>query len=137
VAGVSTIWRRRKTGRATILDMDQANPTISAEKGEGCAPPLDSARMLESARHASDYLKALAHENRLMLLCLLGEKERTVSELESLLALRQPAVSQQLARLRLEGLVQTRRDGKAVYYRLADEDTRALIRLIYDKFCKA
>jgi DNA-binding transcriptional ArsR family regulator len=51
-------------------------------------------------------------------------------------ALRQPTVSQQLARLRADGLVATRRDGKTIWYRLADEDTRHVIRLIYDKFCK-
>ncbi len=96
----------------------------------------DMAQMMRNARRASDYLKALAHENRLMLLCLLAEREHSVNELEILLALRQPTVSQQLARLRLDGLVQTRRDGKTVFYSLADDDTRQFIRLIYDKFCK-
>jgi DNA-binding transcriptional ArsR family regulator len=96
----------------------------------------DVARMIQSARNASDYLKALAHESRLMLLCFLSERERSVSELETLLALRQPTVSQQLARLRADGLVSTRRDGKTIWYSLSDEDTRHVIRLIYDKFCK-
>jgi DNA-binding transcriptional ArsR family regulator len=95
----------------------------------------DLARMLQNARDASDYLKALAHENRLLLLCLLAEKERSVSELETLLHLRQPTVSQQLARLRLDGLVDTRRDGKVIFYRLADENTRRVITLIYEIFC--
>jgi DNA-binding transcriptional ArsR family regulator len=95
----------------------------------------DLGRMLQNARDASEYLKALAHENRLLLLCLLAEKERSVSELEALLNLRQPTVSQQLARLRLDGLVDTRRDGKTIYYRLADESTRRVITLIYDIFC--
>jgi DNA-binding transcriptional ArsR family regulator len=92
-------------------------------------------RMMQSAREAADYLKVLAHENRLLLLCLLAERERSVTELEGLLALRQPAVSQQLARLRMDGLVRTRREGKVIYYSLADERTRAFIQLIHAIFC--
>ncbi len=68
-------------------------------------------------KRASDFLKALAHESRLMILCILAEGEKSVSELEDILNLRQPTVSQQLARLRADGLVSTRRDGKAVYYK--------------------
>jgi DNA-binding transcriptional ArsR family regulator len=89
----------------------------------------------EKARDASRFLKALAHESRLLLLCLLSEKERSVGELEALLALRQPTVSQQLARLRLEGFVSTRRDGKTVYYSLANDDVRRVIGVVYDIFC--
>lgn len=92
--------------------------------------------LMHKARKASDFLKALAHENRLLILCLLSERERSVTELEGLLALNQATVSQQLARLRLEGLVETRRDGRAIYYSLADETTRRFIQAIYDKFCQ-
>jgi DNA-binding transcriptional ArsR family regulator len=95
----------------------------------------DPTRMRSSARAASDLLKALAHESRLMLLCLLADRERSVTELETLLALRQPTVSQQLARLRLDGLVDTRRDGKTVYYHLAREDVRQVINVLYGIFC--
>ncbi|WP_245898303.1 ArsR/SmtB family transcription factor [Phreatobacter cathodiphilus] len=91
--------------------------------------------LAEKAREASRFLKALAHESRLLLLCLLSEKERSVGELEAILALRQPTVSQQLARLRLEGFVTTRRDGKTVYYSLANDDVRRLIGVVYDIFC--
>jgi DNA-binding transcriptional ArsR family regulator len=100
----------------------------------GASPELQ--RMMTNAEEASDFLKSLAHGNRLMLLCLLAEKERSVTELEQFLQLRQPAVSQQLARLRLDGLVTTRREGKAIYYSIADERTKGFIRLIYDTFCK-
>lgn len=72
----------------------------------------DLACLLDSAKAASVFLKALSNENRLLLLCLLAEGERSVTELETLLDLRQPTVSQQLARLRAENLVSTRRDGK-------------------------
>jgi DNA-binding transcriptional ArsR family regulator len=93
-------------------------------------------RMMKNARSASDFLKALAHESRLVILCLLAERERSVTELEELLSLRQTTVSQQLARLRLDDLVTTRRDGKQVYYSLADDEIKNFIRVIYDRFCK-
>jgi DNA-binding transcriptional ArsR family regulator len=92
--------------------------------------------MVRKARYASDFLKALAHETRLLLLCYLAERERSVTELESILSLRQPTVSQQLARLRLDGLVRTRRDGKTIYYSLADEKLHRVIDVIYDIFCR-
>lgn len=92
-------------------------------------------RMMHNARAASDFLKALAHESRLLILCLLAERERSVTELEELLSLRQTTVSQQLARLRLDDLVVARRDGKTVYYSLADEGLKQFVRVIYDMFC--
>ena len=98
--------------------------------------PNELGRIVGSAKRASDFLKALAHESRLMILCILAEGEKSVSELEEILNLRQPTVSQQLARLRADGLVSTRRDGKAVYYKLASEEARIVIGAIYDVFCK-
>lgn len=102
--------------------------------GEEFSPELD--QLMQKARKASDFLKALSHENRLLLLCLLAEKERSVSDLENILSLRQPTVSQQLARLRLDGLVTTRRDGKAIYYSIANDDVRQVISIIYQIFCE-
>jgi DNA-binding transcriptional ArsR family regulator len=93
-------------------------------------------KMVENATRASNFLKALAHESRLMILCILAEGEKSVSELEDLLELRQPTVSQQLARLRADGLVSTRREGKAIYYKLASEEARTIIGAIYDVFCR-
>lgn len=92
-------------------------------------------RMMKNAQRATDFLKALAHEGRLMILCHLAAGERSVTELEQLLSQRQAAVSQQLARLRLEGLVDTRREGKAIYYRLSDGRTREMLELVYEMFC--
>lgn len=97
------------------------------------SPELDE--LMRKARRASDFLKALSHENRLLLLCLLSEGERSVGELEAILSMRQSAVSQQLARLRLDNLVVARRDGKAVLYSLANDDVRRMIGVIYDIFC--
>ena len=93
-------------------------------------------RIVGNAKRASDFLKALAHESRLMILCILAEGEKSVSELEDILSLRQPTVSQQLARLRADGLVSTRRDGKAIYYTLASQEARVVIGAVYDLFCR-
>ena len=92
-------------------------------------------RMMRNAQNATEFLKALAHEGRLMILCHLANGERSVTELERLLAQRQAAVSQQLARLRLEGLVESRREGKVIYYRLADGRARRILELVYELFC--
>jgi DNA-binding transcriptional ArsR family regulator len=96
----------------------------------------DIEKLMRNAHQASHFLKALSHETRLVLLCLLSEGERSVTDLENILALRQPAVSQQLARLRLDGLVGTRRDGKVIYYSIANEEIRQAILLVYEVFCK-
>ncbi|MEK9969310.1 MAG: metalloregulator ArsR/SmtB family transcription factor [Ferrovibrio sp.] len=97
------------------------------------SPELEE--LMANARSASDFLKALSHESRLLLLCLLAERDRSVGELEEILSMRQSAVSQQLARLRYDDLVTTRRDGKTVYYSLANDDVRRVISVIYDIYC--
>src|SRR6202044_1005971 len=99
-------------------------------------PNADVDRMGEHAREASELLKALAHEGRLMILCDLLRGEKSVGELEALLSRRQSTVSQQLARLRLEGLVSTRHDGQTVYYSIASDKARSIISALYDSFCK-
>ncbi len=91
--------------------------------------------MQESAAAATAFLKTLAHEGRLMILCHLSAGEKSVSELEKLLDLRQAAVSQMLARLRDDGLVEARRDGKAVFYSLSNGNTEEMIALLYKQFC--
>ena len=100
------------------------------------ATATDPELMIGKARKASAFLKAMSHENRLLLLCLLAERERTVTELENILSLRQAMVSQQLARLRLDQLVTTRRDGKAIHYSLANDDVREVLAVIYRIFCR-
>lgn len=93
--------------------------------------------MMKNAREATDFMKALAHEGRMMTLCYLSTGEKSVTELEALLSSRQAAVSQQLTRLRLEGLVDFRRDGKTIYYRLADDRARRMLEMVYAMFCAA
>ena len=88
------------------------------------------------ARRASELMKALSHETRLLILCLLTEKEMSVSELEEIIGLSQAAVSQQLARLRLERLVSARRDGRQIYYQIVDKEVNTIVESLYDLFCK-
>ncbi|WP_238364399.1 ArsR/SmtB family transcription factor [Mesobacterium pallidum] len=92
-------------------------------------------KIASNAATASNFLKAVSHEGRLMILCHLVTGEKSVTELEELMSARQAAVSQQLSRLRLEGLVVPRREGKAIYYRLADDKPRRVLELVYDLFC--
>lgn len=96
----------------------------------------DMDRMLENAVTASNFLKAISHEGRLMILCHLVSGEKSVTELEALMSARQAAVSQQLSRLRLEGLVIPRREGKTIYYRLANDRPRKVLEVVYELFCK-
>lgn len=109
------------------------NLPSSVESGK-CAR-MDAEELLDRAQDASNLMKALAHEGRLMILCHLSSGEKSVTELENLLESRQAAVSQQLARLRLEGLVSARREGKAIYYTLSDPRARRLVEVIYEMFC--
>lgn len=99
-----------------------------------CAEDIE--RMTRNAQEASNFLKAISHEGRLMILCHLASGEKTVTELEELLSARQSAVSQQLSRLRLEGIVKPRRDGKVIYYSLTDERSTQIMEVVYDLFCR-
>lgn len=99
-----------------------------------CAEDMD--RMAANALHASNFLKAISHEGRLMILCHLATGEKSVTELERLLSARQAAVSQQLSRLRLEGLITPRREGKAIYYSLTDDRPKQIMEVVYDLFCR-
>lgn len=110
---------------------------MSHESRRAADLPESFARMSAQARDAADFLKALAHESRLLILCLLADNEKSVGDLERILGLRQPAVSQQLARLRTDGLVSTRREGKIVYYSLASEEARVIIAAVHAAFCSA
>ncbi len=96
---------------------------------------IDPSAMAANSTTASNFLKALAHENRLMILCFLSTGEKSVTELEELLSSRQAAVSQQLARLRLEGLVEHRREGKTIFYNIKDSKARRMVDLLFEMFC--
>lgn len=99
-------------------------------------PVLDAARMRASARTVSALLRTLANEDRLLLLCQLTEGERSVGELEAVLDIRQPTLSQQLGVLRTEGLVRTRRDGRRIHYSIADPKVQTLLDTLYRLYCQ-
>ncbi|MBS7662838.1 helix-turn-helix transcriptional regulator [Pseudomonas lalucatii] len=95
----------------------------------------DIQRLRANADAAGQLLKALANADRLLLLCQLAEGERSVGELEAQLGILQPTLSQQLAVLRREGLVATRRAGKQIHYRISSPAALALIDTLYRLFC--
>ena len=98
--------------------------------------PEDMDKMASNAVRAANFLKAISHEGRLMILCYLASGEKSVTDLEELLSARQAAVSQQLSRLRMEGLVTPRRDGKVIYYSLTDKRSTQIMEVVYDLFCR-
>ncbi len=106
-------------------------PNLKTSKA---ASEFDS--LVVQARKASELLKALSHETRLLILCVLSEGEKSVSDLEDILSLPQAAVSQQLARLRMDNLVETRRDGRMVYYSVSNHEVSAVVAALHDLFCR-
>ncbi|MCD1638069.1 ArsR/SmtB family transcription factor [Stutzerimonas frequens] len=99
-------------------------------------PDLDIDSLKANAASASALLKALANPDRLLLLCQLSQGERSVSELEQLLGIQQPTLSQQLGVLRREGLVATRREGKLIHYRISSPEALTVIATLYQLFCE-
>lgn len=81
---------------------------------------------------AVNLLKALSNERRLMVICALYQGEKSVGELEKIVGLSQSALSQHLARLRRDGLVNTRRDAQTIYYSMNDRATKAILGTLYD-----
>ena len=96
---------------------------------------IDLARFEASATQAAALLKALSNEKRLMILCRLGDGELQAGALCPLVGLSQSALSQHLALLREEGLVATRREGQAVFYRIADPAALRVIATLAEIFC--
>ena len=96
---------------------------------------IDPALLRRAAGKAIKALKALANEDRLLLLCQLSQGEMCVSELEERLNIRQPTLSQQLGVLRQEGLAATRRDGKRIYYSVADPNALQMLQVLYRLYC--
>ncbi|KAF0145467.1 MAG: transcriptional regulator [Rhodospirillaceae bacterium] len=96
---------------------------------------MELERLQQNARRASALLKAMSNEHRLLILCQLLHEERSVGELERLIGLSQSALSQHLARLRRDSLVQTRRSAQTIYYSLAGNEASAIIETLYDLYC--
>ena len=99
---------------------------------------LDAPTVSDMQLHAADaagLMKALGNESRLMILCVLAEGERSVGDLNTVVPLSQSALSQQLARLRQQGLVKTRRESQTIYYSLAEGPADRVINLLHDIYC--
>ncbi len=94
-------------------------------------------QMHEHAADAAGLMKALGNESRLMILCMLADSERSVGDLNELIPLSQSALSQQLARLRQQGMVKTRRESQTIYYSLADGPADRIIHVLHDIYCGA
>lgn len=109
---------------------------MSSNTVEETLPPLDLQAMRAHAGEAVAMLKLLGNEDRLLLLCQLSIQERTVGELEQLTGITQPTLSQQLGVLRREGLVATRREGKFIWYQLADQRALQLMQTVHQLFCQ-
>jgi len=99
------------------------------------APALDPEALRSAAGTAVSALKVLANEDRLLLLCQLSLGEACVGDLEAQLDIRQPTLSQQLGVLRAEGVVNTRREGKYIYYSVADPNLLQLLAVLYRLYC--
>lgn len=98
-------------------------------------PIMDVEMMRRNADHACRMMKTLANRDRLMLLCQLSQGEKRVGELEEITRIQQPTLSQQLAVLREEDVVATRRDGKHIYYSISSPIAMSVMELLYATYC--
>lgn len=92
--------------------------------------------MEENASKAETMLKLLANRHRLMILCHLVKSEKTVGELNACLSLSQPALSQHLAKMRLQGLVSDRKEGQSVFYKIASKEAAVILSTLYELYCQ-
>ena len=91
--------------------------------------------MIPAAEKAADLMRSLSHPQRLLVLCALGGEERSVAELRELLGIEQVPMSQQLMRLRADGLVEARREGTTVYYRITRPEVLIVVEALHEAFC--
>ena len=96
---------------------------------------LELEQMHSAAEHACKLMKVLSNPDRLMILCQLSKGELRVGEIEEILGIGQPTLSQQLTVLRDEDLVVTRREGKNIYYQIASTPAMAVMEVLYQQFC--
>lgn len=97
---------------------------------------IDIEALKSSAEKACKLMKVLSNPDRLLLLCQISEGEKCVTELEETLNIHQPTLSQQLTILREEGLVSTRREGKYIYYSIANTTTLEVMQVLYQNYCR-
>jgi len=118
---------RQETGQS--MSSNAGNSVVRNETGSHAGD------MEGHASDAASLMKALGNESRLMILCVLAEGERSVSDLNSVVPLSQSALSQQLGRLRRQALVKTRRESQTIYYSLADGPADRVIKLLHEIYC--
>lgn len=124
------------TTSISALDTSTHNTSDDASSNAADFAPIDLAKQMQQASmQASQLLKSLSHPDRLLLLCQLTQGEYCVGELEGLVGVGQPSLSQQLGILRKDNLVATRREGKQIYYSIVSEDALAVLELLYQRFC--
>lgn len=114
---------------------DDTSPSVTDFALKDYAPTDLAEQMQQASLQASQLLKSLSHPDRLLLLCQLTQGEYCVGELESLVGVGQPSLSQQLGILRKDELVATRREGKQIYYSIVSNDALAVLQLLYRRFC--
>ena len=119
----------------SAADSSTHSPHDVTSDSNNFAPVDLSKQMQQASMQASQLLKSLSHPDRLLLLCQLTQGEYCVGELEKLVGVGQPSLSQQLGILRKDELVATRREGKQIYYSIASEDALAVLELLYQRFC--
>jgi len=116
-----------------------ADTEITEIKSEDAAPVENTENILDpmrlAAQEASDLLRSIGSPYRLMILCLLMDGEKTVTEICDAIGARQSLTSQHLTRLRLDGLVKVERRGHYAYYSLADTLARDIISTLYGHYC--
>ncbi|RUV86689.1 MAG: ArsR family transcriptional regulator [Mesorhizobium sp.] len=91
--------------------------------------------LIPASGKAAELLRSMSHPQRLLVLCALGNEERSVAELRELLDIDQVPMSQQLMRLRADGLVEARRDGTTVYYRITRPEVLTVVEALHSAFC--
>ena len=96
---------------------------------------MDLVELQTAAKQACDLLKTLANPQRLLLLCQLAQGEYSVGELETTTGIRQPTLSQQLTVLREEQTVNTRREGKQIFYSIASKKALAVLQVLHRLYC--
>ena len=101
------------------------------------SPVFNVAQMREAVGRTTTMLRLLSNEDRLLVLCQLTQGEVCVSQLEELLGIRQPTLSQQLGILRNEEMVSTRREGKKVFYQISDAQVVSMLNTLYGLYCTA
>jgi|AZIK01.1.fsa_nt_gi DNA-binding transcriptional ArsR family regulator len=118
------------------LGVTELNAVMTSEDSqESLMAPDGLALMKQNAAEAARLMKALGNDSRLLILCYLGNRELSVTELNSFLDLSQSALSQHLALLRRDGLVKTRRESQTIYYSLQGDKAKRLIGTLHDIFC--